>query len=133
MATAVHGKRFRLSWNSVVICADKASMAMDVGEAETTNSCDAEGAFLQGKARFKVDHSGPADFASSGGDATLFAGLTGGAAAIALRPTQSAAGATNPEYQASAFVTSYKLDFGDDAIRYAAAQRITGAVTRAVA
>lgn len=131
MATAVHGKRARLSWNSVVMCADKFSLSADVGEAETTNSCDAEGAFLQGKPRYKVDSSGAADFASSGGDATHFAGLTGGAAAIALRPTQSSAGATNPEYQASAFVTSYKLDFGDDAIRYSAAYRITGAVTRA--
>lgn len=132
MGTPVHGKNFISTWNSVTICADKASLSAEVSEADVTTNCDAEGVFLQGKPRFKVDMSGPTDYADNGGDETLWNGLTGGGAGVALRPDDGAISATNPEYQASAFVTSYKVDFGDDAARFAAAFRITGAVTRDV-
>lgn len=133
MATPVHAKRFLAAWNSVTMCFDKYTLDQKVGSADVTTSCDAEEAHLQGKPGFTAQGDGPADFAASGMDATVFAGLTGGAATGTIKPTQAAASATNPNYSGSMFPTSYKLDFGNDAVRASVGFQGTGALSRLTA
>ncbi len=131
MGTPVHGKRFVATWNSVTICADKAKLDAKVGEANATTSCDAEEVHLQGKPGYSASMDGPADFASSGWDATAFAGLTGGAANMTVKPSNASTSTTNPLYTVSSFVTGYSLDFGDDAVRASMSLQGTGALSRA--
>ena len=130
MGTPIHGKRFVAVWNSVTVCADKAKIDMKVSEANATTSCDAEEVHLQGKPGYTASMDGPADFAVSGWDATAFAGLTGGAASMTIKPSNAAVSTTNPNYTVSAFVTGYSLDFGDDAVRASMSLQPTGALTR---
>lgn len=130
MATAVHAKRFLSVWNSVTMCFDKYTLDQKVGEANVTTSCDAEEAHLQGKPGFTAQGDGPADFAASGMDATIFAGLTGGAATGTIKATQSANSSTNPQYSGSMFPVGYKLDFGNDAVRASVSFQGTGALAR---
>lgn len=131
MGTPVHGKRFVSTWNSVTICADKATLDAKVGNANATTSCDAEEVHLQGKPGYTLGMDGPADFAASGWDATAFAGLTGGNANATLKPNSGSTSTTNPLYTVSSFVTGYKLDFGDDAVRASMQLQGTGAASRA--
>lgn len=131
MGTPVHGKRFVGTWNSVTVCADKATLDMKVGEANVTTSCDAEEVHLQGKPGYTMSMDGPADFASSGWDATAFAGLTGGAANATIKASNASTSTTNPLYTLSTFVTGYKLDFGDDAVRASMQLQGTAALSRA--
>ena len=132
MATPVHAKRFVSVINAVTACIDKDSLSIDVPQAEVTTNCDAEQAFLQGKYGWKRDLSGPADFASGGLDATLFAMVTAGAVAVAVKPANASPSATNPNYTGNANLASMKLDFGNDAVRMSAGLQGTGALTRAV-
>lgn len=131
MGTPVHGKRFVATWNSVTICAAKAKLDAKVGNADATTSCDAEEVHLQGKPGYTMGMDGPADFASSGWDATAFAGLTGGAANATVKPSSASTSTTNPLYTVSAFVESYSLDFSDAAVQASMGLQGTGALSRA--
>jgi len=130
MATPVHAKRFLSVWNSVTMCFDKFTLDQKVPPANVTTSCDEWEAHLPGKPGFTAQGDGPADFASGGMDATLFAGLTGGAASGSVKATQAATSATNPQYAGAMFPTGYKLDFGADAVRASVAFQGTGTLAR---
>lgn len=136
MATPIHGKRYAQLFNSVSICS--ATAGIDIGQdtAEVTTSCDATKSYLAGKYGWTASADGPADFASSGGDATLFAAATAATAYThSIEPDgPSVQSSTNPLYTGSAFVSSYSLSFDQaNPVSFSASFQGTGALTRAVA
>lgn len=136
MATAVHTKRFGQIFNSVTLCATTAGLDISRDAAETTNSCDAEKAFLPGKYGWTQSSAGPLDIADNGADEQLFTNVSGAAAAtITVKPDSTAANsATNAQYSGSAFVTAYGISYDQaNAGQYSATFQGTGALTRAVA
>lgn len=132
MATPVHGQRYVESWNSVTICSATAGLDVARDSSEVTTSCDAQKEFLPGKYGWTASTGGPADFAAAGADATLFTGVTtGSAAAYAIKPSSAAVGSTNPNYNGSAFVTSYGLAFDQAGpVTYTGAYQGDGGLTR---
>lgn len=133
MATAVHTKRFAQAWNSVTLCAATASVDISRDAAETTNSCDAEKAFLPGKYGWTVSSAGPLDVASSGADATLFTGITSGSAATGTVKADGTTSnsATNAQYSGSMFPTAYSVSYDQaNAGTYSATLQGTGALSR---
>lgn len=136
MATAVHTKRFGQIWNAVTLCATTAGLDISRDASETTNSCDAEKAFLPGKYGWTQSSAGPLDIADNGADETLFTGITSGSAAtITVKPDSTAAnGATNAQYSGSAFPTAYGISYDQaNAGQYSATFQGTGALSRLVA
>jgi len=135
MATAQHTKRYVESFNSVTICSATAGLDIAADSAEITTSCDAAKMFVQGKYGWTASSSGPADFAAAGADATMFTNVTGGGdQAFALKPNSAAVGATNPNYNGTAFVTSYGLSFDQaNAAQMSTSYQGDGALTRSTA
>lgn len=133
MATPVHGKRYVETFNSVTICSATANLDVAADAAEVTTSCDAQKEFLQGKYGWTAGDSGPADFAASGADSTLYTNVIGGGnQTFSIKPNSAATGATNPLYSGSAFVTSYGLAFDQaNAVQASASYQGDGALTRA--
>jgi len=132
MATPLHGQRYVESWNSVTICSATAGLDIARDSSEVTTSCDAQKEFLPGKYGWTASSGGPGDFAAAGADSTLFTGVTtGSAAAYAIKPSSAAVGTGNPNYNGSAFVTSYSLAFDQaSAVQYTAAYQGDGALAR---
>lgn len=133
MATPVHGKRYVESFNSVTICSATANLDVASDAAEVTTSCDAQKAFLQGKYGWTAGDSGPADFAGSGSDETLYTNVIGGGnQTYSIKASSAATGATNPLYSGSAFVTSYGLSFDQaNGVQSSTSYQGTGALSRA--
>lgn len=133
-----HGKAFGATINSVDVrtAASKASIKFKVDTAEVTNAASAGNKeYLEGNADATLSVDGPADFGAGLQDATMFALIGGGATSWKLKADGgSANAATNPEYQQSAILTDYGIDFDiGGAVTYSAGAQRTGATTRAVA
>lgn len=133
MATAVHGKRYVETFNSATICSATANLDVAVDTAEVTTSCDDAKVFLSGKYGWTAGDSGPADFTDNEQDEDYFAIVTGGTAYTwSIKPNSAGAGATNPTYSGSAFLTSYGLSFDQaNAVQQTSAYQGTGALSRA--
>ena len=133
-----HGKEFGISVNAVDLkaAASKASIKFKVDTGDVSNAGGSgHKEYVEGMDDATVDLSGPADFGAGLQDATHFALIGGGATAWKVKPDNGAANdPTNPEYQQSAILTDYSIDFdiGGPVVYSAAAQR-SGATTRAVA
>ena len=134
MATPIHAKKYSETWNSVTVCSAQFGLDFSADAGETTTSCDSAKTFLAGKYGWTASSSGPADFANSGGDDTMYAGIIAGTAAnlVFVPDGDSSVGTANPSYTGSAFLTSYSLsaDVGS-VVQYSAAYQGTGANTRA--
>jgi len=135
MATPVHGKRYLETFNSVTICSATANLDTAADSAEVTTSCDASKVFLQGKYGWTAGDGGPADFAASGADVTLYTNAIGGGnQTFSIKPNSGSTAATNPLYSGSAFVTSYGLAFDQaSAVQASTSYQGTGALARATA
>lgn len=129
-----HGKKFSVTVNGVdMSCyASSGSMAVSVDTAETTTACDSAKTFLEGDYTATHDISGPADFATSTQDVTMFGLIGGGATNVVWKPEAAAVATTNPSYTQSAILTGYTLNFDvGSAVNYSASWQGTGVVTRA--
>lgn len=129
-----HGKAFSVTVNSVDMSnyASDGSMAISIDTAETTTAGDSAKTFLEGDYTATHSINGPADFATSTQDATMFALIGAGATNVVWKPQATTVSTTNPSYTQSAIMTSYQLNFGvGDAVKYSAAWQGTSTVARA--
>lgn len=133
----IHTKQFVPTINAVDLkaFANKASLKMKVDTADVSNAGGSgHKEYLEGMDDATLDLSGPAGMAAGESDATLFALIGAGAKAWNLKPTTAAPGVGNPEYQQSAILTDYGIDFDiGSGVTYSASAQRTGATTRAVA
>jgi hypothetical protein len=132
MATPLSAKQYEEMWNSVRMCGTTAGLDIARDSVEVTTACDAQKEYLPGKYGWTASSGGPADFAAAGADATLFTGVTAGAAAAyAISADTTSPTSANPQYAGSAFVTSYGLSFDQaSAVQYTAAYQGDGALAR---
>lgn len=133
-----HGKEFGISVNAVDLkaAAAKAGIKFKVDTGDVSNAGGSgHKEYVEGMDDATLDLSGSADFGAGLQDATMFALIGGGATTWKVKPDNGAAnGATNPEFQQSAILTDYGIDFDiGGPVAYSSSAQRTGATTRAVA
>lgn len=129
-ATFVHGKSGKFTWNSVDLSTDidKIGFPRTVDEVETTTFSATAKTWLVGLSDNKITISGMWDTASSQVDPTLAPDF---AAGTSRAWTYLPAG-TGTTYSGNGYLTNYTVEQGvNDAVKFKAEVRITGAVGRA--
>lgn len=83
---------------------------------------------------FNFSGDGNSDFATSQGDATIFAMLASAGVALAVDPTGNTAAAGDPNYDSTVVLDSYAIKFAvGGAVNYTVSLLGASALTRAVA
>lgn len=98
----------RVEINSVNLSAYAKEVSLDYGAAQLDETAmgDTTQKNLGGLLEWSGSINFKQDFGASAPDVSLFS-LVGTTVTIKLRPTTSAIGATNPEYQGTALITGY--------------------------
>lgn len=114
---------------------NSASLAVEQEVIDVTGFADAGPRAVVGNYNFRHELGGFADFASGQSDATLFALVTDtDGAAMAFDPTGATAGANDPNYDSTIYLSNYTLSFAQGAAATFTATLPGGsALTRAVA
>lgn len=102
---------------------------------DDTNMADTSRNKLPGLKDWSLDIEFSQDYAAAKVDATLFSLVGAAAFAIAIRPTSSAVGTTNPNFNGNALLASYKPVAGTVGSMATATTRFegTGTLTRSTA
>ena len=108
-------------------------LSIDQELPDVTTLSDAGPRVVVGNYSGALTLEGPADFASGGSDATIFADLGVAASVVSIEPTGATAAASDPNYDFSAALASYSFSWSvGSPIDYSASYTVTSAITRAV-
>jgi hypothetical protein len=137
MCAKFAGRALNYALNSVVLEDDMSNSALNVTQElpTVTSFADAGPRRVVGNYDYNISLEGAGDFASGQSDATIFALVGSTGVASAWDPTGAAAGANDPNYDATSVVLeSYSITAAvGEAVTYSATVQGNSALARTVA